>query len=180
MTSNQPKTSISLMPLSNEHHGPALQRVYDLTPSYWRMYGLANSANEQAIRDIKEGEETPGRYMMGIVQRVESATGDDVQAELVGLADLRLHWPKEDTGYLGMLMVAGPYHRQGIGTQAWHLLKPWLTETAEMKNMRLGVEQFNIRAMKFFESIGFRLTGEAHRVKSGERLVKLMYMEQTL
>jgi len=175
--------SISLLPLSGEHHAPALQHVYDLTPSYWRMYGLANSAPDQAARDIQEGAETPGRYMMGIVRQlaVDEAQGDaGPQAELVGLADLRLHWPQRDIGYLGMLMVAGPYHRQGIGTQAWQLLHPWLADTAQMKTMRLGVEQFNMRAMKFFESVGFHLTGEANRVKSGERLIKLMYMERTL
>ncbi|MEM7536128.1 MAG: GNAT family N-acetyltransferase [Chloroflexota bacterium] len=195
--------SISLLPLSGEHHAPALQYVYDLTPSYWRMYGLASSAPDQAARDIQEGAETPGRYMMGIVRQIaakerqpaiqpetqpaiqpatqpETQIGAGPQAELVGLADLRLHWPQRDIGYLGMLMVAGPYHRQGIGTQTWQLLRPWLADTAQMKTMRLGVEQFNIRAMKFFESIGFHLTGEANRVKSGERLIKLMYMEQTL
>ncbi len=59
--------------------------------------------------------------MMGIVRRVDE---DDPAAgfEMVGMVDFRLHWPQESIAYVGMLMVAEPYQRQGIGTQAWRLL----------------------------------------------------------
>ncbi|OUC07991.1 hypothetical protein RY27_11650 [Litorilinea aerophila] len=79
-----------------------------------------------------------------------------------------------------MIMVAEPYQRQGIGTQAWLLLRPWLVETAHMSRARVGVAQFNIPALKFFQSLGFTLTGESNRIRSGTKWVRLLYMEQAL
>lgn len=176
MTNNQ---QISLQPLSQEYHIPALQALYEQTPSYWQMYGMDACPENQAQRDLQAGDETPGRYMMGIVQRVDAA---DTQAgaELIGLLDFRLHWPQEKTAYIGMIMVADSCQRQGIATQAWQLLQPWLAETAQMETLRLAVEQFNHRSLPFFQHLGFQLTGEANRMKVRERLVRLLYMEKQL
>jgi len=176
-------TTISLLPLSQEHHIPALQRVYEKTPSYWQMYGLDACPENQAERDLKAGDETPGQYMMGIVRRVDATDpqeNSEVEAELIGLIDFRLHWPQEQTAYVGMVMVADPYQRQGFASQAWALLQPWFAASAQMQTLRLGVEQFNHRAMHFFQKQGFTLNGEANRMKVGERLVRLLYMEKGL
>ncbi len=174
-----PSTPISLLPLSLEHHVEALQQVYRATPRYWQMYGLPSSPAGQAEHDLREAAGMPDRYLLGIVRRL---VADDPQAggELIGLVDFRLHWPRPQMVYLGMIMVAEPYQRQGIGTQAWQLLRPWLEETAHMSRARVGIAQFNIPALKFFQSLGFTLTGESNRIRSGTKWVRLLYMEQAL
>ena len=96
------------------------------------------------------------------------------------MIDFRLHWPTPATAYIGMLMVAAPYQRQGVGTQAWSLLKPWLASTAHVTKARLGVEQFNITGLKFWQHQGFALTGESDRIHVGEKFVRLLYLEQEL
>ncbi len=172
-------TAISLLPLSLTYHGAALQQVYHATAGYWHLYNLPGVPAGQAERDLQVAQDTPGRYLLGIVRRL---VDDDPQAgaELIGLVDFRLHWPREHVAYLGMLMVAEPYQRQGIGRQAWLLLKPWLVDTAHIPKVRLGVEQFNPMALLFFQSLGFTLTGEADRVHVGAKWVRLLYMEQKL
>jgi len=172
--SSQP---VSLLPLSLEYHVAALQAVYSATPSYWQMYNRANSPADQAERDLRAVAETSGRYLLGIVRRV---IADDASAgaTLIGFIDFRLHWPAPDAVYVGLLMVAEPYQRQGIARQAWQLLEPWLTESAQMHKARLGVEQFNPHALQFFQQIGFALTGDAERIKVGDKFVRLLYMEK--
>ncbi len=172
-------TTISLLPLSLEHHTAALQQVYRATPGYWQLYGLPGSPADQAARDLQIAVETPGRYLLGIVRRLVEAD-PKAGAELIGLIDFRLEWPDPDVVYIGMLMVAEPYQRQGIGREAWHLLQPWLAATAQMSKARLGVEQFNPHALKFFEQLGFQLTGASERVKTGDKFVRLLYMESAL
>lgn len=170
---------ISLLPLDAEYHAPALQAVYAATPGYWQMYGLAGPPSDQAERDLAAANTTPGRYMLGIVKRVDeqdAAAG----AELLGLVDFRLNWPENSSATVGMLMVAEPYQRQGIGAQAWSLLAPWLAATAHMQKARLGVEQFNFGALKFWENLGFSLTGDSDRVRSGEQFVRVLYLESPL
>lgn len=174
---------ISLAPLTIEWHGPALQQVYLATPAYWQLFNFLTVPPSQAEHDLQAVAETPGRTLLGIVQRAvqehnDEATGAGV--ELVGVVDFRLHWPTEQVVTIGMVMVAEPYQRQGIGTQAWALLKPWLSEQAGMQRARLAVEQFNPTALQFFESIGFTFTGESDRIKVGDKFVRLLYMELPL
>jgi RimJ/RimL family protein N-acetyltransferase len=170
---------ITLLPLTAEHHESLLQEVYTNTPGYWALYNMLTAPNGQAERDLVEAEETPGRTMMGIVQPVDS---DNLEAggEMIGLVDFRLNWPGDQIAYLGMVMVAEPLQRQGIGTQAWALLEPWLAENAGIRKVRIGVEQFNTGAMAFFHRLGFILTGEANRIKVGDKLVRLLYMEREI
>ncbi|MBX3012776.1 MAG: GNAT family N-acetyltransferase [Caldilineaceae bacterium] len=184
-------SQIALIPLAAEWHVDALQQVYWATPGYWALYNLPAAPTGQAANDLRTAAETPGRTLLGIVRQadplaLESADPATEQAaptsggELVGLLDFRLHWPNEQVVSIGMFMVAEPYQRQGLGTQAWTLLKPWLAQQAQMQRARLGVEQFNPMALQFFESLGFSVTGEANRLKVGDKFVRLLYMEADL
>lgn len=101
----------------------------------------------------------------------------EADLELVGIVDFRLYWPAPDMAYIGMIMVAEPFQREGIGSQAWGLMRPWLVETAKVKKVRLGIEQFNFAALHFFQALGFVLTGETHRIEVGSKWVRLLYME---
>jgi RimJ/RimL family protein N-acetyltransferase len=168
---------ITLAPLTSEHHSNAAQQVYRCVPRFWGMYDLLDAPEGQAERDMREAEGTPGRTMLGIISRRQD---DDPEAgfEMIGLIDFRLYWPRQDTAYLGMLIVAEPYQRQGVGTQAMQLLGQWLQNDAGIKTVRLGVEQFNTSALQFFQHTGYTLTGEANRISVGKKWIRLLYMEK--
>ncbi|MEZ4673715.1 MAG: GNAT family N-acetyltransferase [Caldilineaceae bacterium] len=124
--------SISLIPLVRTLHVGALQHLYRATPSYWAMYHYLHAPAGQAASDMRAADATPGRYLMGIVQAAAqpmspthadapqastTSTGTGTAGELIGLLDFRLDWPEPATVYLGMVMVAERYQRQGIGTR---------------------------------------------------------------
>jgi len=168
--------SFSLLPLTRTLHVGALQHLNRAAPDYWAMYNYLQAPPGQAANDMKAAEETPGRYLMGMVQ--PRAQADSTGAgELIGLVDFRLDWPEQGIGYIGMILVAERHQRQGIGCEAWQLLQPWLQTNAQMAKARLAVEQFNTKGLQFFQSVGFHLTGESDRLKVGERFVRLLYME---
>jgi len=172
-------TIISLIPLDAAYHTAALQGIYAATPSYWGLYHQPGSPSDQAAKDLAAAGATPGRFLLGIVKRIDTAN-PAAGAELIGVVDFRLQWPAADTAYVGMLMVAEPYQRLGIGTQAWSLLKPWLASTAHITKARIGVEQFNIAGLKFWQHQGFSVTGESDRMMVSDRFVRLLYLEQEL
>ena len=172
---------ITLIPLIVEHfpidqYAGALQQVYEKSPGYWRMYNLPGAPTGQALRNLHDAAAVEGRTMLGIAQRLDRL---DVQAgaALIGVVDFRLHWPSERMAYLGMIMVAEPLQRQGIGRKAWRLLLQWLRKSTAITTVRLGVEQFNPAALQFFQHLGFTLTGDAQRTRVGDKFVRTLYME---
>ncbi len=177
-----PTSTLALVPLDAEWHIDALQQVYWATPGYWELYNFPAVPAGQAEHDLRTAATMPGRTLLGMVQQVTdlSAPPEATSGELVGLLDFRLHWPDEGIVSIGMIMVAEPYQRQGIGTQAWKLLQPWLVDAAHMQQAKVTVEQFNPSALQFFTQLGFALTGESHRIKVGDKFVRLMTMEMTL
>lgn len=170
---------ISLIPLDRALHTAALQAVYAAVPDYWAMYDLTEAPPNQADRDLLSAAETAGRFMLGIVRRLDP---EDVGAggELIGFIDFRLDWPDVGVAYVGMLMVAEVLQRQGMGTQAWALLAPWLARSAGIRTVRAGVEQFNVTALKFWEAQGFALTGDSNRIRAGDKFVRQLYLERRL
>jgi RimJ/RimL family protein N-acetyltransferase len=171
--------SVSLIPLNPNLHTEALQQVYALTPGYWEMYHLPGAPAGQAGRDLAAVQEEAGRTALGIL--LPNQPGDPAAgAQLIGLLDFRMDWPEPGTVYVGMVMVAEPFQRQGAATAAWALLEEWLAGQAGVATARLTVEQFNSAALRFFQHLGFELTGEARRTKSGQRLVRLLVMEKEI
>lgn len=171
--------TVSLIPLELSLHEDALQRVYELSPAYWAMYHLAQVPAGQAGRDLAAIEMEPGRTGLGILMANEPGN-PQAGAQLVGLIDFRMNWPDPGSVYIGIVLVAQPFQRRGVGSEAWALLETWLATAAGCREVRLGVEQFNIGALKFFQSLGFALSGEAQRIRSGKRLVRLLAMHKDL
>jgi RimJ/RimL family protein N-acetyltransferase len=168
--------TISLVPLSPEHHIAALQGLYQATPGYWAFYQWPAAPLGQGEHDLRAAAETPGRTLMGIVRPLPA---DDPAggAELIGLVDFRLHWPGQYVVHIGKVMVAESWQRQGVATQAWRLLTPWFINQAGMHKARMAVEQFNPGALRFFRHLGFVLTGQTDRYRVGDQFVRLLYME---
>jgi RimJ/RimL family protein N-acetyltransferase len=178
MSRNEMHPSVTLLPLDATVHATMLQAVYAATPAYWGIYNLPGVAPDQAMRDLLAAQETPGRFLMGIVQRIDPDHAE-AGAELIGLIDFRLQWPAESTVYIGMIMVAETRQRQGVATQAWRLLRRWLTEDAQMHTARVGIEQFNPTGLQFWLKQGFTLTGESNRTRVGDKFVRILYLEDS-
>lgn len=169
---------VTLIPLSAEHAAP-LQAVYMAAPAYWSLFGLTNLPPDQAARDLADAAETPERAILGILQRV-NPTDPTAGHTMIGAIDLRRHFPDEGDVTLGLLIVAEPYQRQGIGRAAWGLLEPWLAQQPGLTTARLAVEQFNVPALRFFTALGFSMTGDATRQKVGDLFVRYLAMEKLL
>ena len=170
---------VSLIPLDRALHMAPLQGVYAATPSYWAMYDLDGPPSNHADKELIAAAETPGRILLGIVRRLDPAD-PDAGAEMIGFVDFRLDWPDSGVVYIGMIMVAEALQREGIATQTWSLLKPWLASQAGMQRARAGIEQFNVTTLKFWEAQGFTMTGESNRIRVGDKFIRQLYMEQNL
>ncbi len=171
-------TPVTLIPLDAEH-AALLQAVYVAAPAYWALFGIDGLPSDQAARDLAEAADDPTRTILGILQRVNPADPAAGQS-MVGAVDLRRHYPDESDVTLGLLIVAEPHQRQGVGSAAWALLEAWLAQQPGLATARLSVEQFNTPALHFFTALGFKLTGEATRKKVNDLFVRYLDMQKEL
>jgi ribosomal protein S18 acetylase RimI-like enzyme len=81
--------------------------------------------------------------------------------ELVGILDLLLRWPDEETVYIGLLLIDRARQGQGIGAAAYRALErevlgrwPWA------RRLRLSVVRTNDQVLGFWRRMGFSETGE--------------------
>ncbi|MBP2644836.1 MAG: acetyltransferase [Firmicutes bacterium] len=78
---------------------------------------------------------------------------------LIGVFELFQHFPTDNVLNLGLLLIDPAFRSQGLGSQAYRKLERW-TLAHNMSLIKLGVLLPNTSAQRFWESLGFRKTGE--------------------
>jgi GNAT superfamily N-acetyltransferase len=80
--------------------------------------------------------------------------GIESHDKLIGVAELLQHHPAPDEWYIGLLLVAPPQRRNGLGTRFCKALLDWMA-TQGARTVRLGVHERNAEARRFWERQGF-------------------------
>lgn len=131
---------------------PALLDVYLSNPAFVAMN--EGSRGEQGYydlamlqRDWQIAQITPGRFLLGIWLKESS--------EAVGQADFLDENPNDGMPWLGLLMIAGPFHRRGLGTEAFEALAEHFRNERGWTALRLGAFPENTTALAFWRRLGF-------------------------
>ncbi|MEC1525307.1 GNAT family N-acetyltransferase [Neobacillus niacini] len=72
----------------------------------------------------------------------------------IGVMDYLLENPKDQSPWLGLLMIHRDYQGFGFGAQAYALYESEMHNRG-LKCVRLGVIKENVKAKQFWESLGF-------------------------
>ena len=137
---------------------PMLLDVYLSNPNFVHMN--EGSRGEQGYYDLEMLQRdwqivqiTPGGSMVGIWLK---ETG-----EAVGMAQFLDENPDDGMPWLGVLQIAGPFHRQGLGTEAFASLADHFRTDRGWTALRLGVRSQNAPALAFWRHLGFAPVGGA-------------------
>lgn len=130
------------------HDAPALQAVYETVPAYYALFGgLRRDEAHQAIT------QPPG------VGDSHHPWGIFAGSELVGHLDFLLGYPEPTTAYLGLLLIRGDRHGQGLGRKAFEQWLAWVV-AGPFQRVRLGIVEGNAPAVAFWQRVGCVPTGE--------------------
>ena len=79
---------------------------------------------------------------------------------LLGCIEVLRRWPTRDCAYIGFLLVAEPFQRQGFGRQILALARQQVRTWPGVRRLRLAVTANNTPARAFWRHAGFRDTGQ--------------------
>ncbi len=100
----------------------------------------------------------------GLVSREdESKNMVSSEGELVGILDYVPNYSGDfDAAFIELLMIAAPYRGHGLGKMAvdWLLLHGF-SDKAALKRLYAAVQANNPDAIRFWQRMGFRITGPA-------------------
>lgn len=126
----------------------ALQAVYATVPGYFDLFGgLPADEAEKALRD------DPG---VGGSHHVWGLYRD---GSLVGHLDFLLGYPDAATAYLGLLLLKGDLHGQGLGRAAFTQWLEWVA-AGPFERVMLGIVEGNASAFSFWRACGLEDTGD--------------------
>lgn len=126
-------------------------------PLFFRYHPPA--ATRQSIREdlraLPPGKALADKFYLGFF----APEGAEGAGTLAAVLDLILGWPRADTAYLGLFMVAGPLQGRGVGSG---IIAGCLARLAALgfSTVRLAVDEGNPQSLAFWQKNGFVLTGE--------------------
>ncbi len=78
-----------------------------------------------------------------------------LENKYVGIIDFLRNNPRDNSPWIGLLMIHGEYHSKGYGKMAYNLLEEKLKEQGYDK-VRIGIMPENTGAKKFWTALGFK------------------------
>jgi GNAT superfamily N-acetyltransferase len=103
--------------------------------------------NECAQRELEEIEE---EFLNPVTISVFIKLDDNY----IGVMDYLMENPKDQSPWLGLLMIHGDYQGFGFGTQAYALYESDMRKRG-LGRTRVGVIKENVKAKQFWESLGY-------------------------
>lgn len=153
---------------------PLLQRFFDENPAYFLATSGERAGPNEAFEEITS--EIPSGW--GFNRKLVVGYTDE-NGSLVVLANLITDLLAEGIFHIGTFIVATPRHGSGIAQVLYQGLESWSVANGA-SYMRLGVVQGNLRAERFWASLGYAPIRQRHGVPMGKRLVTVQTMVKLL
>jgi RimJ/RimL family protein N-acetyltransferase len=166
---DSPAPPLTLRPLSTLD-APALQAVYQASADFFLDRGGAPPDPGQASADMAAAVAEDGRFLLGIT----------LHESMIGVTDLQLASPGPYDVSIGLILLAEPHRRQGLGTWALRILEAWLTRDTPTEAVVVVVPAPDHAAQAFFIANGYIFTGQSTRELVGSSRLRLLEMRKSL
>ncbi len=138
---------------------PALLEVYRQSEDFLALGPVPQASPEMiaADRELSRGQ---GGEFCGLFNE---------EGTLMGVLDfIRSGYEGNPAhAYLELLMIGAPYRSLGLGTAAFTWLEDELRRTPGCQVLNAGVQVNNLGAVRFWQRMGFRITGPAETLADG-------------
>jgi len=150
-----------------------LQRVLEQAPQYAeRITGAppGHADAQSTYSALPEGKDYDDKFVLGIY----------AGSTMVGCADLIRGYPDAATAMLGLLVIAEPWQRRGLGSAAYREIEGFIRAWGSCSRVRLGVVGTNRQVLPFWRRQGFAETGETRPYRYGPIVSEILLMDKRL
>ncbi|HEX4584898.1 MAG TPA: GNAT family N-acetyltransferase [Burkholderiaceae bacterium] len=150
-----------------------LQRVLEAAPRYAELVtgvppGRADAQSTYSI--LPEGKTYDDKFVFGIY----------LGGSMVGCADVIRGYPDAATATLGLLLIAEPFQRRGIGDAAYREIEARVLAWEPCDRIRIAVVGTNASVIPFWQRLGFVPTGQTRPYRYGSVVSEAIYLEKPL
>ena len=150
----------------------ALQCVLEAAPTYFRMLTGApprGALAQSTFTALPPDKTYDDKFVWGLY------AGN----AMIGCADVIRGYPMSHKAVIGLLLLAEPWQRRGLGRALAALVEQAIAAWREVNVVRLGVLPANTGALAFWQKLGYLATGE--RSTAGPDFVReVIVMEKSL
>jgi GNAT superfamily N-acetyltransferase len=137
--------SVKLRELTGERlEVQAVQELIEAAPDYmYRITGLppGSADGQSTFLSLPEDKSYEDKFVYGIYW------GE----QMVGCADVIRAYPKKESAWIGLLLIAEPYQRRGIGAIAYELLENQIRAWPGIQSICLSVIRTNDHVLPFWK-----------------------------
>jgi RimJ/RimL family protein N-acetyltransferase len=140
----------------------ALQCVLEAAPDYFLQITGAPPGGAEAqstFTALPPGKSYQDKFVWGLY------AGE----AMIGCADVLRGYPVLEKAVIGLLLLAQPWQRRGLGRSFAALVERTIAAWLEIACLRIGVVASNEGALAFWRKLGYRETGE---IKSNLEFVR--------
>lgn len=120
--------------------------IINSNPDYNTIEGGRPFRTIEEVREMFINEKTDSYFIM-------------MESKYVGIIDFLKNNPSDNYPWIGLLMIHGDYHSMGYGKKSYISFEKELKKQ-NFANVRIGILEKNIKAKKFWSSLGFEFYEE--------------------
>lgn len=126
--------------------------VYQQCEDFLAM-GPEPTASEKMVRDDFAHSKKENGLYCGVF---------DANAKMLGIVDFipRAFDDDGEEAFISLIMIAKPHRDQGLGTAVIKAVEKYIGKYRQNKAILSAVQTNNGKAIKFWETLGYRITGE--------------------
>ncbi|HVP86589.1 MAG TPA: GNAT family N-acetyltransferase [Casimicrobiaceae bacterium] len=130
-----------------------LQCVFEAAPDYFALVNGAPPGRAEAqstFTALPPNKTYEDKFVWGLY------AGE----AMIGCADVIRGYPVREKAVIGLLLLAQPWQRRGLGRAFAQLVEQAIGVWPEIERLRIGVVAVNEGALAFWRKLGYRETGE--------------------
>ncbi len=166
--------NIKLVRLENNTNNHFLvQLLVENAPTYALNISGENvsaSAGKETFEAIPDNFEHSNKHVIGVYS----------ENELVGVIDLLIGYPNKTTAFIGLMLLSEQNQTKGMGREIFKKLEKYIHCFESISKIRLSVVESNSSVIKFWQKMGFNLTGERKPYANKRVISESILMEKDI